>query len=741
MPEERLHESYSMYFQSAQRLKSDLDIILENLKLMGLDKEGDKTEPGYQIHLAIDFADLMPHLYPDVYLRREKPDQREFKKRLLICECLFSDFFVNKLILLPPYQIEAWDFIQSGQQRAKRAYDFLINSSVLDFKNWAESMLNNEHMLSIIENLENDERISESQRDQILLYMQENFTDLFNLAVIAISEPHTLLQRLLKQKLVFLSESGLDIELDDDEIIKNSDYYFAQFNQAKRRKLSSYYDSLALSYVEIINKFFKDNNRKEVVLLLTRSTHVLDVAETSERRVELERYRSNFAVDSKLFLTYLQFCKTKIPKQDTYKAIEYAVNLLSEYVRYKTEFEKLENGEYDESSVEEMIKWANNKLPKINKMLRDWTNLELISKDEDLMREIHDKFLHKTNTMLEKSNIILNEKFKRILDIFFKIAQDNEEAIDTRIVDLKKRLVATMSNGTGELCRFFLNLYPFNQSRTAGTGYMLKFNDSRVANIYNTVVTDPKATKNQKDEQFEKLCKILSNLNEPNEDALLLYCYFLAKEKNAEMDALRNIQFYSEKSIDQEIIDKYLFIKNMILSRNNKTLTEAIRNAEELISRNTNEPRYYIQKAYLLWKYKCQIQQLTISIEADEDPEILLSKAIEKASEPEQNNIIRVALCNLMTISFENEQYNKTKKHYEELQRIKSLNDDGPAYCFAEGLYLWTNARCEENLKNKRKPLNDAYEKIKEANDKFPNDLYKSKKDILLSEIKRVKAL
>lgn len=740
MVKKRLHNSYLNYFSSAQRLKNNLEIILENLKLiMGLDKEDIKNLPEYKVHLAVDFADLMPYLYPDIYLRREKPDQHEFKKRMLICECLFSDFFENKLILLPPYQIEAWDFIYLERKRAKKAYDYLIGSQVLNFKDWASSELNNDDIRSIVENIGNDTEISNSQRKQILLHMKEHFTDLFNLAVIAISDPHTLLQSLLKNKLVFLSEAELDIDLDDEETIRNSDDYLSMItklrssNEYKRRSSSSsYYDALALSYVEEINKYFKNNNRKEVVLLLTRSTNVLEVAEESERKVELENYRSNFAVDSELFLTYLQFCKTKIPEIDTYETVKYAAYLLSEYVRHKDGFEKLKNGKHDKS-VENIIKWANDKLPEIDKTLRDWTNLEFISKDEKLLREIHEKFLNKTNTMLEKTNSILNERLKRVLYIFFKIAQDSEQKIGDQIEDLKEHLMSVMGTGRGELCRFFLHLYPFNKSRTTGTGYMLEFNDPRVADIYNTIVTDIKAQRDQINDQVAILCEILSDLNEPNEEAQLLYCYFLAKEKNAEKEALRNINFFSQRIKDQKIIDKYLFIKNMILARNEKTVPQAMKNAGEMISRNNDEPRYYIQKAYFLWKYPNYKQQESL-IEEDENPEMLLSKAIEKAKEPERNNIIRVALCDLMTISLQNEEYDKTQKHYDELQKIKKLNADGPAYYFADGLHLWAYARIEENFEKKRNLLNDAYENIKTANDKFPNDFYKSMMDRVLSE-------
>lgn len=235
----------------AQQYKGILELLKKDFEL--------KLKYKKYIYIAIDFYDIIAHVYPLDNFFQAKDKETELKKEIARIG-LFNTLcpiYVSPLVLLPPYISECNDFFSVSKNK-------LFN--IIDDKN-KKSISQN--IKSSLENIK-DQKISLNQLDHSILYIALLYSPYFMKGLDGLKE--------LMKSSISPVPVGLDDYLTVANNIKemeNKKYFHLLTMLRPKKTLSNIRDAKALQYVEEINKI-KSN---EILLFTTSSPVFLSYSE------------------------------------------------------------------------------------------------------------------------------------------------------------------------------------------------------------------------------------------------------------------------------------------------------------------------------------------------------------------------------------------------------------------------------------------------------------------------------
>ena len=265
---------------------------------------------------------------------------------------------------------------------------------------------------------------------------------------------------------------------------------------------------------------------------------------------------------------------------------------------------------------------------------------------------------------------------------------------------------------------------------------MIDFDNPNVSKIYNNVISNEEyLTSTKLKEGMEQLYSLLFGTDQPPYEAYLLYTYFLSKEKlyYSAIDILNNIDFNDLSPIEA---GKVIFIKNIILSgKDHNYLVRAIKNCEEQKIKDPDNPRWYIQKGFFIWRGIKNMQHFPYSKTHICDEWIA---GVEIAERTNCHKIVRIGLADLCLYFFEEDNLDDFEEYFLKLKEYQKDTVEGPVWIFIKALNNWLRARDVENVNDKMPFYTKSKDQINKAISIFKNPFYRNKLVELEEELKNV---
>ncbi len=649
-------------------LYSELNEIKDILYLIGYTEEGDKKPriSRYKIHYAIDFYDLYFYLYPEEIMHGKfgDKDRKEIIKRLTISECLFSDFFSNfVLTLLPPYEVELYNKIRREIKHANYIYGRFSDGMINNINRWSNVMINSPTMTNISNKLSVGTDLSDEDVDNFIKFCKLNLQDVFWLSTLTDYSSFRLLNDLKdRSKLLNISELALN-DFNMVSIQEQAREYWFDIMKAERTEdkwwYSNYADSLALSYTAEINKIYKIKKQKDVFILVTSSEAMMSAAIKAKQNAQifLDEIKNpiRFVKKPTLLLTFLVFLKDKDDLKSTVIHINKSLEILDKLSDINA-YMDIVNEQTDNDRKTLLLNEYEKTLLEINSIINLWQNLQFANKTPKLLNEIENKFILRQNTLLENYNKRLKERVVSILNL---LKQDNIQEV-TIPNEIQNIFNSFNDQATDISLRTKILSSKFKMMRSPLISYMISFNDKQVNNIYNQLL---KGNEKEINIELEKLLKLMKE--EPNNpEVYLLNSYLFEKERNNEY-ALNQIEKCESLNTNMKVSENIIFIKNMILGNNDKTITDAIKTCNKMIDKNPKISRYYTQKGFFIcreifWKGLYSPHTYDDAIKA-----LIQAKRLTRSKKE-----LRLIICDLIHLYYNRGDFHKVLSEYEELKSI-----------------------------------------------------------------------
>jgi len=732
--------TYRAYYRHVVELKCEVDLLLDNLALnIGLDRDGNASFDPFKIHLAVDFRDVYLYLSP---LSSQEDDKHEydFENGVTASECMFSGFFPDlQLILLPHYEAEHWTTLYSEGLRNDRKMEILTDALLQKFESNCNEVFNAPSIRKVLS--KPFSKLNRKEKEGFFDYLGKNVPELLRLSALTYRDPIQTSKFLLDTgRLIPFSQHELYKLIDETSTERSGEkVWFRLLNDLRQGnfwRMSNYVDAQGLAYTWEINKKLRENNKNEIILLLSSPKALHKVVKTAIEENQIgeislnNRYRHPIVAKPSLFITYLQFCQSKTDHLSTFRFVQNARKLLVDFLKHEVDYEKAKAVGVDVNNFTEFYSWANERLPKVAELIAKWRNLELFSKEPSLLDEINETFLLRKPSLLSKFEAKHFIQLRNILEI---LKQDSFQKFDLPAA-IKMTLKGIATDRNKIQFKKFMLLQRFANTRSPKTSYMIDFSNSEVREIYsNIIVKEEFLTSELLKKSIDKLYKLLFEHENPPAEAKLLYAYFLSKEKDKNDEALSVLQEINVDDLDTDSQNKVTFVENMIrCGKDDAYIKTAVSKCDELIKKDSKNPRYYLQKGFLIWRGLRRVEWFPF-----QRSDVLKNweKSWNYAKEQGIDNVARVALADLALFYFEEGNYTEFEIFFMKLRDYQKDIAVGPVWAFVKALNQWVLAKHKDDFQDRNTCYNKAKDLIDQALEMFDNPFYKEMVQVLIEEM------
>lgn len=311
-----IHSALSSYRSIVDTMTATLGVLRDDVQL---------AQDGWRIIYAVDFAELYEFAYKSlssiVESLPEEQEEARFVRGCVALEYIFSDKF-DKLILLPPYQLELADHIKLAQGRLLDEMFDRVKKRQRQLKGEVRTSLQGAILSEKIREIARERgelhRFTDEEHRNMGQMAVDYFKDLstwvaLNEGIEGVEKLATLVKR---GKVVTDTKIHRSVQSYRAEITKRAQEIYVPLLERRGHKRSapSHIDALACAYIEHLNTQL--NPQKEYLVLISHSHHMKEVilSESQRKRKDGEVQLPPYVRDLDYFLARLTHSSYHLPK-------------------------------------------------------------------------------------------------------------------------------------------------------------------------------------------------------------------------------------------------------------------------------------------------------------------------------------------------------------------------------------------------------------------------------------------
>ncbi|MBA7651491.1 hypothetical protein ES703_59310 [subsurface metagenome] len=625
-------DKFRQYAAPLDRWATDLEIVSNNISI----------SKDYEIHYAIDFAEIFAHVYPktEMMIRIERSrrakrmfSEEQFRKYEIVLALLFEELITpligSKLILLPPYLLELEDHIKWAHSSAVQLGEQIsMRGTTGVFPQYYTSRDIND----ILSKERMGTPLDEKEANLIVKIAKKG--ELFNLLTLQIWKSLNRIRQLIGPdgNVVILGEAFPNVNIDINEIRENAGGWLNMISRVRprpERMYANYIDALACQYVMEINK--RINKDQQLLVLISHSYAVHEALGSSRVDPSIDNKIKKIPVVRSLDQLLAYLIHKGAGNNETLKLIEDSKARALPFKEFKDRYPKLQELSRREDlgslSISEMNDIIDDDVVNMCDKVRyfvdnyemsektnTYENLRIASKSglnafskyfektqEQLVRELDKR---EVTIAIQVINLLINDpKTKKMLESEFQTIAD-EIATDGFLL----RRLQSLQNDEYKIMRDMASVYRLSRippltGALVEIAYSIQFYSQTIGYLSNEIrkrgeLMDIQGARRS----FNNLLKTISS-GKPHPEAFLLLAHLLGKPSNWQDSLAVMERGLGRVDIEEKSRVEFLFWKTIVLRNvKPKTLAQAIDTCLEALSISPDDERILCEKGFLIWQ-------------------------------------------------------------------------------------------------------------------------------------------